>query len=155
MHKTLVIIAAALTLVCMPGCKNGENVSRSEVALPPDFDIIVGQTGGFAGRMTGYAVNADGVVMEWEGKHAKENVRRESASDPARALALWRDAAEVGILQMTQQATGEATWFVALTAGGESRRVSWSSWPSDPADMTEAQRFYNTCVDLAKKTLNP
>ncbi len=154
MQKTLVIIAAALTIACLPGCKNGENVSRSEVALPADFDIIVGQTGGFAGRMTGFAVNADGVVMEWEGKHAKENIRRESAPDPTRALTIWRDATEAGILQMSEQAAGEATWFVALTAGGESRRVSWSSWPSDPEDMTEAQRFYNRCVELAKSTLD-
>jgi hypothetical protein len=137
------------------GCKHSQKGSTdAQVAsIPADLEIIAGQTGGFAGRMTGYTFSADGSVVEWEGKYVGENKRGSAPADLERAATLWQHATDAGMMEKGEQARGNMTWFVTVKAGGESREVSWASWPQNGGELTEAQEFYNVCVAQARKAL--
>ena len=139
----------ALLLASGPGCKHSEKA----MAAPSDLQIMVGQGGGFAGRMTGYTIGADGSVVEWEGKYPGENKRADAPADKERAAALWQQAVEANILETSQQEVGNMTWFVNVRADGQTRRVSWSEWPEDRTTLSDAQAFYNACVEAARAAL--
>ncbi|NNE33792.1 MAG: hypothetical protein HKN13_01050 [Rhodothermales bacterium] len=153
------LIAFLSFAVLGSGCKHSEkqmddpNLAAS-VEVPSDLQIIAGQSGGFAGRSTGYTFSADGSVVEWEGKYPGENERATAPADLKRASSLWQHATDAAILQTTQQAVGNMTWFVTVTAGGESRRVSWAEWPEEGGALSDAQVFYNKCVEMAKDALS-
>ena len=154
----LVVFCSAATMTGS-GCKNSDQRSHdasqyATLIVPADLEITIGQTGGFAGRMRGYTIAADGSLSEWEGKFPGENKRRSAQADSARAALLWRLAKEADILQTSQQAVGNMTWFVTVSAGGESRQVSWARWPEDASDQTKAQRYYESCLAAAKSALD-
>ena len=153
------MLAAAALVLTAAACKNSDQRAQGAGTpgaeeVPGDLEITFGQTGGFAGRMTGYTMLADGSLPEWEGKFPGENKRRTAPADSERAASLWRLATEAAILETSEQATGNMTWFVTVSAGGESRQVSWAGWPADGEAQTPAQRYYETCLEVAKAALD-
>lgn len=146
----LIVIAALALCVAGSGCKH----SQKAMAVPDDLQITIGQGGGFAGRMTGYTIAADGSIVQWEGKYPGENKRGEAPADEKRAATLWSQATEAGLLTSSEQEVGNMTWFVSVTADGESRRASWASWPDTGTTMSEAQEFYRACLEVASAAVN-
>jgi len=144
------ILAALLVASTVGGCKHSEKA----MSVPSDFQIMVGQEGGFAGRMNGYTFEADGSVVQWEGKYPGENTRADAPADKERAETLWKQAVEANIMQTSQQEVGDMTWFVSIRADGETRRVTWAGWPEEGQPLTDAQQFYNNCVEAAKSALS-
>ncbi len=159
-------IAALSTLFGMllmgyGGCKQTEQKPTMEEErqtvrtgsddVPADLKIIFGQQGTFAGRGMGYSINAGGEVLRWEGKYPEENTEASATVDAAHVQRLWKYAQEIGFLEIQEQAMATVNNFITLTAGGESRRVTWVQRDEDA--LTPAQKFYDECMVVAKTAL--
>jgi len=131
------------------GCKQGEKTSAQANPVPEDLKLTFGQSGGFAGRMMGYSIDAGGTVVRWEGKYPEENRQATSTLDQAQVQQLWDHATAIELLEMQEQVMDNIVWFVTVTAEGESRRVTWNK--QDPE--APVQQFFNACMDLAKTAL--
>ena len=145
---------ALLTMIFMlgitvsAGCKRGEKAASTEMSIPADLKIVLGHTGGFAGRSMGYSIYANGDVLKWEGKYPEENRQATAIVDQDHVQQLWNHASEIKILEMQEQVMGNVTWFITVTADGESRRVTWAK--RDEEALTPAQQFFDDCMEVAE-----
>ncbi len=148
----LAALSTGLVMVMLgiDGCKHSEK-NPSVEEIPSDLQIIFGQQGTFAGRSMGYSIYGDGQVVRWEGKYPEENKEATATVDADHVRRLWKRAQEIGFLEMSDQAMATVNTFITLTADGESRRVTWVD--RDANAPTPAQKFYDECVDVAKKAL--
>ena len=137
-------------LIGAGGCKNGESASDGS-AVPPDLEIIFGQQGTFAGRGMGYSIDANGNVVRWEGKYPGEVTEAEATIDSKQVRRLWRRAEDIEFLSMQDQAMATVYSFISVTAGGESRRVTWAERDADAP--TPAQEFFDECMETAREAL--
>lgn len=147
-----IVLSASVLLILLPaaagGCKSGEESASAETAVPSDFQIIFGQQGTFAGRGMGYTIDAEGVVVKWEGKYPGEVKEAVAGINADQVRRLWKHAEEIGFLSMQDQAMATAHSFVSVTAEGESRRVTWVD--RDVDDPTPAQVFFDECMKTAQ-----
>lgn len=130
--------------LCLVAACATERPARTATAdsstMPNDLIIVTGQTGGFAGRMRGYSIRADGRVWRWEGKHVEENVLAEATMPPEVVDSLWRRVQASDFFSQSQQVREERA-FLSVTADGESRHVSWTATPIDSADTPIGQLY--------------
>lgn len=133
------------------GCKNGEKSASAGSAVPSDLKIVFGQQGTFAGRGMGYSIDAVGDVVKWEGKYPGEIREAQAEIDPKQVRRLWHRAEEIDFLSMKDQAMATAHQFITVSAGGESRRVTWVARDEDAP--TPAQAFYDECMATARAAL--
>ncbi len=152
LRNAMLWVVPAFMLVGLAGCKCGESSSSSSgQEIPADLTILFGRQGTFAGRSMGYSINADGDVVRWEGKFPGENQLAAATVGRHEVRRLWRRAEEIGFLQMKEQAMATEGLFITLSAGGESRRVTWVARAGEA--KTPVQAFFDECMDVAKTAL--
>lgn len=123
---------------------------NSEI-IPEDLNIIFGRQGTFAGRSMGYSIEADGRVTRWEGKYPGEIEQANAAISEDELRRIWKRIEAIGFLEMSYQAMTTEGPFMNVTAGGESRRVTWTGQSDDlPAGV---QDLYDDVMDVARTAL--
>lgn len=133
------------------GCKTGEESASTGSDVPSDLEIVFGQQGTFAGRGMGYSINAAGEVVRWEGKYPGELKEARAAIDPKHVRRLWHRAEEIEFLSMQDQTMATLHSFISVSAGGESRRVTWAERAE--GSPTPAQDFFDECMETARMAL--
>ena len=133
------------------GCKHSETSVSADEEVPPDLLIMFGQQGTIAGRGAGYSIDAAGEVVRWEGKYPGEDTTAAAAVDYEKVHQLWNRARDIGFLSMQDQEMATMYYFVSVSAGGESRRVTWTARDQDAP--TPAQAFYDECMETARIAL--
>lgn len=136
-----------LLLAGMSACtsqRSSADQQADSTEVPADLYIIFGREGGFAGRMAGYTVRADGTVSQWEGKFVGENVLRTATLPPERLRALWTQVQSTRFFERDQQQVGNMTEFVNITAAGRSHRVSWTVPLGEKRADEPLQQLYTT-----------
>lgn len=146
-YGALLLMIASL----IGGCKNGEESASARSDVPTDLEIVVGQQGTFAGRGMGYSINALGEVVRWEGKYPGEIIEDHATITPKQVQRLWHRAEEIDILSMKEQSMASIHSFITVSAGGESRRVTWTEREEDAP--TPAQALFDECMETARAAL--
>ena len=132
-----------------PAAASTETVCDT-MRVPSDLHIVLGQTGGLAGRMRGYSLRADGTVQRWEGKYVEEHVQARRTVSPERIAAIWRRVQAVDYFEHAQQAMSHQTAFLRVTAEGRSHRVSWPIAPGQPPPETPLYELYAYVREVAR-----
>lgn len=149
--RQVALLLMIIMLSAGAGCKHGERSGSADTQLPPDLLIMFGQQGTFAGRGAGYSIDAAGDVVRWEGKYPGEDTTAAAAVGRDQVQELWNRAREIGFLSMQDQEMASMYYFVSVTAGGESRRVTWTAREQNAS--TPAQAFYDECLETARLAL--
>ena len=143
MMRLLFVLVLMVSACCKP--------AASPTEVPSDFKIILGRQGTFAGRSMGYSIDAGGRVVRWEGKYPEETRQATARLDRKDVKRLWRRSEDIDFLKMSDQAMATTGAFIAVTSGGQSRRVTWTE--RDDGALTPAQRFFDECLDAAQSAL--
>lgn len=144
-------LAACLpALLLVAACSNPSRSPSGEAPVPDDLEVVLGMEGGFAGRMTGYTLTADGAVTRWEGKYVGENVRRTGQASADEVAALWRRTQAADFFAREQRRTGNMTRFLTIRADARSHRVSWPTGPGTDAADTSLHALYDAWEALAE-----
>ena len=151
LKHALLIPVPMLLLMSLAGCKCAEKMASSDNGVPADLKITFGREGTFGGRSMGYSITGDGQVIQWEGRYPEERTEATASIDTAHVRTLWEHAEAIGFLNLRDQAMATVSSFITLSAGGESRRVTWTA--RDENALTPAQEFFDACMEVATNAL--
>lgn len=93
--------------------------------VPPDFEMVFGEGGGFTGQWTGHTIRANGAVYSWQGPVAGSNADSTGELRADSLLRIWADLQEIGFFSDSLNESGNMVAFVRVTAGNQRNRVAW------------------------------
>lgn len=103
--------------------------------------------------MNGWSFRANGEALQWEGLAPEQNQQAEGQIAPDTLRALWGAVQEAAFFSWSQQEMGAPSWFITVTANGESHRVIWVRPLGQPADTTAAwEQLYTQLRTTAIQT---
>lgn len=156
----LAILLVAFSIVLLlTGCSQKKVASSAETmastasSVPDDFELVIGMMGMQAGRMQGYTVNANGIVISWEGKYEGENVRKEVQLTEEQLNTLWAEVEESRFFEQPAGGKGVSSHFVRVMAEGESKRITWNNPPGTQSVAGPVQQLYLDCSNLIEAVL--
>lgn len=128
------------------GCMKG----GSELTIPEDFNMVVGQGGGFAGLWKGYTIEADGTVKAWSGLIQNEKAEVVGKLDADQLQALWAQVQESDYFGQKSQEVGNMTAFLEITADSTMHRTTWIPHVEGIEEPeTPLEKLYVFCQELA------
>ncbi len=145
MHWSLLLIV--LLLAAASGCtsqRRAPGPQPDRTGVPDDLRITFGREGGFAGRLAGHTIRADGSVAAWEGRAVGQQERVIATLAPDSLSVLWGAVQEVRFFEHDRQEVGDMTAFVNVTAAGRSHRVAWVVRPGESPEGDEMRALYAT-----------
>ena len=146
-----------IIMMTLAGCvgKNERTAAASgESALkaPSDLAVVIGRTGEFAGRQSGFRFG-EGTVTRWEGKFPGENVLAEAEITEAEMDSLWQLLGSVDFFGSSVQEMGEQTRFMEARTGEQSRRMEWAVQLGGASAHADFDALYESCRVLAISVL--
>lgn len=140
-------------LMLAPACSGKKKVNQSaqassENAIPEDFQLTIGTSGGFAGRMNGYTIEANGTVTQWEGKYPGENTIQTGQLTAEEVASIWHQLEEAAYFEHQQQDEGNMTTFMNARANGTTHRVTWPQQLGEAPSGSKMQQLHATCMEI-------
>jgi hypothetical protein len=141
----LLCIFSVLAILACHSYDSSRSDSRSDISVPTDLHLVIGEGGGFTGEWNGYTVDSSGSVFSWRGTKAEEHSQRASKLTATQFRELWNSIADGYFFEIDSSGTGNMTQFMTVSANGKVHRVSWAKSSATASDLTPVQRIYNTC----------
>ena len=125
---------ALCLLLCCQGCANSrepvddntrEVAANDTPSVPADFEMMLGEGGGFSGQWSGYTIRADGSVFAWQGPVAGVNLDSIGVLEPDSLRRIWQRVKDIGFFSQSMEEAGNITAFVRITADSMEARASW------------------------------
>lgn len=115
-----------LILLTLVSCSSGQKMSSDSVAVPPDFQVTLGEGGGFTGQWDGYAVSPSGSVDHLTGRSLGETKASAGQLSADQVRTLWSliESSSVADLPEISNA-GNMTRSLSITANGKSVKNTW------------------------------
>ena len=142
--KVLFVFSVLAILACHSH-DSTKSDSHSDIPVPSDLRLVIGEGGGFTGEWNGNTVDSSGSVFSWRGTKAEENSQRSSKLKATQLRELWSSIADGHFFEIDSAGTGNMTQFMTVSANGKMHRVSWEKPGATGSDPTPIQRIYNTC----------
>ncbi len=150
------VLFPAAMAVSTAGCNRTGEVrsehegSIAEERVPPDFSIVLGSGGGFAGTWSGYIVGPDGAVSRWSGVTSSDDVEQIGSLSREELAAAWTEVEKAKYFSTQLEETGNMTAFLEITADGRKHRTSWVPTVEGFEPVTApVEKLYLFCRDLA------
>jgi hypothetical protein len=138
-------MVSVLTILACHSSDSTKSESGSDLSVPHDFRLVIGEGGGFTGEWIGNTVDSIGTLFSWRGTKAEENTRKTSTLKTAAFRELWQSIADGHFFDIDSSGTGNMTEFMTVSANGKMHRVSWAKPRATASDLTPVQRMYSTC----------
>lgn len=151
--KAALFVSLLALIILAPACSSKKKINQSAAAssagaIPADFQLIVGTSGGFAGRMNGYTIEANGAVTQWEGKYPGENVTQTGQLNAEEMAELWHEMEEAAYFDYQQQEAGNMTTFMNARADGKTHRVTWPRQLGEVPAGSKMQVLHAACMEI-------
>jgi hypothetical protein len=119
--------------------------------MPTDFQLVIGEGGGFTGLWSGYAVDSIGTVSSWRGTSPDQNLKRTLKLARPQFDKLWQMIANAHFFDIDSTGTGNMTITMQVTAGGKVHRTSWEKPAGNRPTLAPVQMLYDSCRTLVTR----
>jgi hypothetical protein len=144
----LVLILTIATGLSLTSCRSSE-ATKSDIyslaSVPTDFQLVIGEGGGFTGQWSGYVVDSAGVIFSWRGTSPEQNVKRTTKLTRPQFDKLWQMIANAHFFDIDTTGTGNMTVAMQVTAGGTVHRTSWAKPSGNRPRLAPVQMLYDSC----------
>jgi len=150
--KSMLFIVVIICPLIMQSCLRTMSDTSMREDIPPGFNLVFGEGGGITGRWQGFAVDASGTVLRWEGRVAGEDGRALGSLSREELISLWKRSLDLGRLAEGASQKGDLTYYVLLTLGGSKKEFEWTDDGSSRSKILHD--FYSHCHSvIEEKTL--
>jgi hypothetical protein len=138
-----------MLLLLLTGCSSNKDIAKQkEESL--NYNIIVGQGGGFTGNHTGYYIDTLGTVKSFSGisfsKSKMDSIGHFSPSQINELNLLFQS-----IVDSKYNQVGNITSYLAISKNNYELRFSWEGTSPDKNVPPEVVSFYQKVNDLINK----
>jgi hypothetical protein len=153
----LILLTSFLTIgtgFLFAGCQSSETSKPdlySETSPPSDFQLVIGEGGGFTGQWNGFVVDSLGTVFSWRGTMPEQNLKRTTKLARPQFQKLWQMIVNARYFDMDTTGTGNMTVAMQVTANGSVHRTSWSKPSGARTRPPPVQVLYDSCRTLVSR----
>jgi hypothetical protein len=151
------ILAAILTIaiaLTLDSCSSSEAVKPdiyTQTAFPGDFQLTMGEGGGFTGQWNGYVVDSLGTVSTWRGISPDQNIKKTGKLARQQFDKLWQIILNARFFDIDTTGTGNMTVAIQVTAAGTTHRTSWAKPSGTRPRLTPVQMMYDSCRTIVSR----
>jgi hypothetical protein len=117
----------------------------SETSPPSDFQLVIGEGGGFVGRWNGYIVDSTGTVFSWSGVTPGQNAKQTMVLARPQFDKLWQTIVKARFFDIDTTESGNITLTMQVTAGGMVHRASWAKPAEIRQRLAPVHVLYDSC----------
>jgi hypothetical protein len=151
------ILISILTIgigVLLAACQSSETSKPDiyfQTSAPRDFQLVIGEGGGFTGQWNGFVVDSTGTVSSWRGTTPEQNVKHTTKLARAQFDKLWQMIVNARYFEIDTSGTGNMTVAMQVTANGTVHRTSWSKPSGARTRLAPVQVLYDSCRTLVSR----
>jgi hypothetical protein len=153
----LFLLTSFLTIgtgLLLASCQSSETTKPdlySQSSAPSDFQLVIGEGGGFTGQWSGFVVDSTGTVSSWRGTAPEQNVKRTAKLARQQFEKLWQMFVNARYFDIDTTGTGNMTVAMQVTANGTVHRTSWSKPSGTRTRLAPVQVLYDSCRTLVSR----
>ena len=148
---SILTIATGLFLVSCQSSKATKPDLSSLESVPSDFQLVIGEGGGFTGQWSGYVVDSLGTVFSWRGTSPDRNLKRTTTLARPQFDKLWQMISNARFFEFDTTGTGNMTVAMQVTAGGTVHRTSWAKPSGTRPRLAPVQMLYDSCRTIVTR----
>ena len=148
---SILIIATALLIASCGSSESTRPDLYSLTSTPSDFQLVIGEGGGFTGQWNGHIVDSAGTVSSWRGTAPEQNVKRTAKLARKQLDKLWQSIANARFFDIDSTGTGNMTVAMQVTANGTVHRTSWAKPSGTRSPLTPVQALYDSCRTMVSR----
>jgi hypothetical protein len=145
------IIATTLSLASCSSSEAAKSDVYAQATLPSDFQLTMGEGGGFTGQWNGFVVDSAGTVSSWRGTSPDQNVKRTGKLARPQFDKLWQIILNTRFFDIDTTGTGNMTVAIQVTAGGTTHRTSWAKPSGTRPRLAPVQMMYDSCRTIVSR----
>ena len=147
------ILAVAITtsLLSCQTFETSKSESRFDTSIPSDFQLTIGEGGGFTGRWNGFIVDSTGTVFSWRGITPGQNTERITKLARPEFDQLWQTIINARFFDIDTTGTGNITLTMQVTAAGKVHRASWAKPAETQPRLAPVQVLYDACRTIVSR----
>lgn len=154
---SLILLSLFLTIgtgLLFAACQSSETSKPdlySQTSPPHDFQLVIGEGGGFTGQWNGYIVDSTGTVSSWRGTAPEQNMKRTAKLARKQLDKLWQSITNARFFDFDSTGTGNMTVAMQVTANGTIHRTSWAKPSGGRVPLAPVQALYDSCHTMVSR----
>jgi hypothetical protein len=149
--SSILTIGTGLLFVSCQSSETTKPDFYTQTSAPSDFQLMIGEGGGFTGQWNGYVVDSTGTVSTWRGSSPDQNVKRTVKLARQQFDRLWRTIANARFFDIDTIGTGNMTVAMQVTANGTVHRASWAKPSGTRSHLAPVQVLYDSCRTIVSR----
>jgi len=149
--SSILIIVTGLFIVSCQSSETTKPDLYSQTSAPSDFQLVIGEGGGFTGQWNGYIVDSAGTVSTWRGISPDQNVKRTAKLARKQFDKLWQVIANARFFEIDTTGTGNMTVALQVTANETVHRTSWAKPSGIRSPLAPVQVLYDSCRAIVSR----
>ncbi|MBI3110780.1 MAG: hypothetical protein HYZ01_04315 [Ignavibacteriales bacterium] len=125
--------------------------SLTAIFLPSDFQLTMGEGGGFTGRWNGLIVDSTGTVFSWYGITPGQNAERITKLTRPEFEKLWQTIVNAQFFDIDTTGTDNITLAMQVTAAGKVHRASWAKPAETRSRLAPVHVLYDSCRTIVSR----
>lgn len=142
-------ILTVATAISLLSCQKPE--FRPATSVPSDFQLTIGEGGGFTGQWNGFIVDSTGTVFSWRGITPGQHTERITKLAPPEFEHLWQTITNARFFDIDTTGTGNITLTMQVTAAGKVHRASWAKPAETRSHLAPVHMLYDTCRTIVSR----
>jgi hypothetical protein len=154
LFPVLISVLAFTSVLLVASCQSSETAKPEltpSTTIPSDFQLVIGEGGGFTGQWRGYIVDSAGMVSTWTGTSPEQNVKRSAELARRQFDKLWQLIANSRFFETDSTGTGNMTVALQVTANGKVHRTSWAKPSGTRSPLAPVQVLYDSCRTIVSR----
>jgi hypothetical protein len=149
--SSFLAIASGLFLISCQSTETTKSDPKASATIPSDFQLVMGEGGGFSGQWNGYVVDSTGTVSTWRGISHDQNVKRSTKLARKQFEKLWQVITNGHFFDIDTTGTENMTVAMQVTANGTVHRTSWAKPSGTRSPLTPVQLLYDSCRTIVTR----
>ena len=147
----ILILASGLLVISCQSAETTKPDLTPSSTIPSDFQLVIGEGGGFTGLWNGYVVDSTGAVSTWRGISPEQNAKRTAKLARQQFAKLWQTIVNARFFDIDSSGTGNVTVAMQVTANGTVHRTSWAKPTGTQSPLTPVQVLYDSCRTIVTR----
>lgn len=142
------------TGLLLASCQSSE-ATRPDIysltSAPKDFQLVIGEGGGFTGVWNGHIVDSTGTVSSWRGISPDQNIKRTGKLNRQQLEKIWQMIVNARFFDIDTTGTGNMTVAMQVSASGTVHRTSWAKPSGTRSPLAPVQLLYDSCRTIVSR----
>ena len=147
----ILTVATAISLLSCQIFETSKRESLTATSLPSDFQLTMGEGGGFSGQWNGFIVDSTGTVFSWRGITPGQNTERITKLARPEFDQLWQTIINARFFDIDTTGTGNITLTMQVTAAGKVHRASWAKPAETQPRLAPVHVLYDACRTIVSR----